>query len=201
MTTLSNVAFDKNRDFTNAVELASQGKGPYPTQVTVPLDEPFVNPAGRIQNLVLERFTSVAVIQSERGSIRANHWHRTDWHYTYVLKGKVEYFWSFVKRTNGAVRYSQKPPNAVSMRAGQMFFTPPEVLHAMFFPVETTIVTFANNVRDHDSHEQDVVRSALITVRGGLVPRSAMLEYQVYWARPNGQNDLILETTEPMTYV
>jgi hypothetical protein len=45
-----------------------------------------------------------------------------------------------------------------------MFFTPPLVEHAMFFPEPTTFITFAKNVRDHEHHEDDVVRVKLVEV-------------------------------------
>jgi hypothetical protein len=138
-----------NREFSALVE-----QGSYPEQVQVPLDEPFSNPNGTIQNLILERFTSAALISSVRGSIRANHYHKTDWHYSYVVSGMVWYYW----RPVGA----EGPPKTAKFGAGTMFFTPPLVEHSMFFPEQTTFLTFAKNVRDHDHHEADLVRIKLI---------------------------------------
>jgi hypothetical protein len=43
-----------------------------------------------------------------------------------------------------------------------MFFTPPLVEHAMFFPIDTVFLTFAKNVRDTEHHESDVVRIPII---------------------------------------
>jgi len=122
-----------NREFSALVD-----KGAFPEQVAVPLDSPFTNQNGVIQNLVLERFTSAALITSVRGAIRANHTHKTDWHYSYVLSGTVWYFW----RPDG----SKERPEQQSFGAGTMFFTPPNVEHAMFFPEATSFLTFAKNV-------------------------------------------------------
>jgi uncharacterized RmlC-like cupin family protein len=138
-----------NREYSSQVDA-----GRYPEQVAVPLDPPFVNPNGRIQNLLLERFTSAAVISSVKGAMRANHYHKTDWHYSYVLSGTVEYF----SRPAG----SRQRPKHVRFPAGTMFFSPPMVEHAMFFPEETTFITFAKNIRDHEHHEEDVVRVDLV---------------------------------------
>ena len=80
-----------NRAFSALVE-----SGTYPEQVSVPLDEPFVNENGSIQNLLLERFTSAAIITSVPGAVRANHYHKTDWHYSYVISGSIRYFWRSV---------------------------------------------------------------------------------------------------------
>jgi hypothetical protein len=138
-----------NRDFTAQVE-----RGSYPEQVGVPLDPPFVNDNGTIQNILLERFTSAAIITSVPGAIRANHCHKTDWHYSYVVSGVVWYYW----RPMGAGVL----PQHTKFPAGTMFFTPPMVEHSMFFPEPTTFLTFARNVRDHDHHEADLVRVKLI---------------------------------------
>jgi quercetin dioxygenase-like cupin family protein len=141
-----------NREFSALVD---QGK--YPEQVAVPLDAPFVNANGEIQNLVLERFTSAALITSVAGAVRANHYHKTDWHYSYVVSGSVWYYW----RPTGS---KGKPQHQV-FPAGTMFFTPPNVEHAMVFPEATAFLTFAKNVRDHEHHEADVVRVNLVEVQ------------------------------------
>lgn len=141
-----------NREFSAAVD-----RGQFPDQVAVPIDAPFANQNGEIFNLLLERFTSVGLIRSVAGAVRANHFHKTDWHYSFVQTGKVEYYW----RPQG----SRDKPQHQTFPAGTMFFTPPMVDHAMFFPEESVIFTFAKNVRDQEHHEADVVRLPLIAVR------------------------------------
>lgn len=139
---------------TNRAYSALVDGGTYPAEVSVPLDEPFVNQNGKIQNLLLERFTSAAIITSVPGSVRANHYHKTDWHYSYVVSGSIRYFWRPVG--------SKERPKEQLFIAGTMFFTPPLVEHAMFFPEQSAFITFAKNIRDHAHHEEDVVRVKLI---------------------------------------
>ena len=141
-----------NREYSGLVD-----GGKFPEQVDVPLDAPFVNENGKIQNLLLERFTSAAIITSVAGAVRANHYHKTDWHYSYVVTGAVQYYWRAVG--------SSEPPKSQTFPAGTMFFTPPMVEHAMFFPEATSFITFAKNVRDHEHHESDVVRVKLIQAK------------------------------------
>ena len=141
-----------NREFSAAVD-----QGRFPEEVAVPIDPPFVNENGEIYNLLLERFTSVGLLTSVAGAVRANHFHKTDWHYTYVQSGTVEYYWR--------KQSSKEKPQHRTFPAGTMFFTPPMVDHAMFFPTATVIFTFAKNVRDQEHHEADVVRLPLIAVR------------------------------------
>lgn len=136
---------ETNDSYTSKVE-----SGDWPGDCSVPLDEAFRDARGTIQNLILRPCTSVAVISSAPRTIRANHYHRTDWHYAYVVSGEVLYF----ERPVG----SSEAPKPRRFGPGEMFFTPPMVEHCMAFPVETTFVTMAKNVRSHESHEADVVR-------------------------------------------
>ena len=121
----------------------------------VPLPTAFVNEVGEIQNLLLKPIQSVAVLKSRKGRVRANHYHKTDWHYAYVVSGKVLYFERAVGDT------AVEPP--IEILPGEMFFSPPMREHAMLFAEETTIITLAKNVRSHEEHEADLVRVAYIT--------------------------------------
>jgi quercetin dioxygenase-like cupin family protein len=138
-----------NDDFTSMVD-----RGEWPARIDVPLDAPFRNNNGIIQNLVLKPITSVAAITSCKGAVRANHYHKTDWHYAYVVSGAIAYF----ERTVGSSEIS-KP---VIFKAGSMFFTPPMKEHSMVFLEDSVIVTMAKNVRSHESHESDVVRVSFV---------------------------------------
>lgn len=139
-----------NREYSALVDA-----GAFPDSVEVPIDPPFINENGAILNLLTERFTHAAILTSRPGAVRANHYHKTDWHYAYVIDGEVEYF----HRPVG----SGDAPTRERFPRGTMFFSPPLVEHAMFFPVPTTIITFARNARsEHDTHEQDLVRVKLI---------------------------------------
>ena len=129
--------------------------GVWPASRRVPLDEPFVNANGEIQNLLLGSCQSVATIRSVKGSVRANHLHVTDHHYAYVVSGRVLYF----ERPAGHAGI----PMPAEFGPGEMFFTPPGVEHAMLFPVDTVIVTMARNVRDRAHHEDDVRRVEFVT--------------------------------------
>lgn len=127
---------------------------PWPKEVVVPVEKPYVDARGVIQNLVEADIRMAVVITSKKGAVRANHYHKTDWHYCYVLSGSIEYF----HRPAG----SRSAPERVLVQAGQLFFTPPMVEHAMRFPEETVFLTLSRNARDHEAYEADVVRVRLI---------------------------------------
>jgi hypothetical protein len=139
-----------NREYSALVE-----KGEYPEDPIVPIDPPFVNQNGSIINLLTERFTHVAMLNSPDGAVRANHYHKTDWHYSYVLRGTMHYYF----RRAG----SRQRPRMIEVRPGMMVFSPPLVEHGKFFVGSSQYMTFAKNERsDHAIHEADLVRVPLI---------------------------------------
>ena len=130
--------------------VSAEERAAFPASVIVPLEVPFADPRGSIQPLVDAAMESCVLISSGKGSVRANHYHRTDWHYCYVLSGSIDYF----HRPQG----SGAAPERVQIAAGQMFFTPPMVEHAMLFPEDTVFLTFGRNSRAQEVYEADVVR-------------------------------------------
>lgn len=121
----------------------------------VALGEPFVNDSGFIENIHVEPTPHVSHLFSRKGAIRANHWHRTDAHWAYVVRGVVFYF----ERPVG----STEIPKPQVFIAREKFFTPSGVEHAMLFATDTDLITMARNVRLHEQHEADVVRVTFIT--------------------------------------
>jgi dTDP-4-dehydrorhamnose 3,5-epimerase-like enzyme len=126
----------------------------WPAGVLVDLSKPFADERGSIQPLVDMKMESCVLITSKKGTVRANHYHQTDWHFCYVLSGEIEYY----HRPHG----SAKRPAKVVIEAGQMFFTPPLVDHAMVFPKDTIFLTWGRNSREQEVYEADVRRIAPI---------------------------------------
>ena len=125
-----------------------------PSSPLVNLEKPFVDVRGSIQPLVDLMMRSAVMIESKAGSLRANHYHKTDWHYCYVLSGQIRYFYRNLK--------SNKKPELLIVEKGQMVFTPPLVEHCMKFDVDTLFLTLSRNPRDQETYEEDVVRVNLI---------------------------------------
>ena len=122
----------------------------WPKTVVVPQEKPFADERGEIQPLVDIPMESCVLIRSKKGSVRANHYHRTDWHYCYPLSGSIEYF----HRPHGSV----EKPEKLLIKTGELFFTPPMVDHAMVFPEDTVFLTWGRNSRSQEVYEADVVR-------------------------------------------
>ena len=137
----------------NKIEDSSQDKN-LPEKEIIELENPFIDQRGEIQPLVDKIMKSAVMIHSKAGSMRANHYHKTDWHYCYVISGEIEYYH---RKTN-----SLETKKKIYVKEGQMVFTPPMVDHAMVFNVDTTFLTLSRNFRDQKTYESDVVRIELI---------------------------------------
>lgn len=129
-------------------------KQDWPDNVIVPLDQSFADERGEIMPLVDLPMKSAVLITSKKGSVRANHYHGTDWHFCYVISGSIEYY----HRPHG----SEGDPEMLVIQAGQQFFTPPMVDHAMVFPEDTVFLTLGRNSRRQEVYEADVKRIAPI---------------------------------------
>ncbi len=128
----------------------------FPKEVIMSLEKPFVDSRGAIQTLADAPLRSAQIITSKKGTVRANHYHKTDWHYCYVVSGSIDYY----HRPVG----SNAKPEHMLIKTGQVFFTPPMVEHAMVFPEDTTFLNLAGNKRDQKHYEEDLVRVELVKV-------------------------------------
>ena len=98
---------------------------------------------------------SVLIITSKKGSVRANHYHKEDSHYCYMVTGKMEYY--------------EKPMGAddtqivkETLSEGDMVFSPPMAIHAMKFLEDTTWIVLATKSRKDGAYEEDTVRVKFI---------------------------------------
>ena len=122
----------------------------WPINPLVDMEKPFVDVRGSIQPLVDTNMKSSVLITSNEGSVRANHYHKTDWHFIYVLEGSFEYYF---KNTNTQDKITKKIVNK-----NDLLFTGPLVDHAMFYTEETKILVLSKNPRDQKTYEEDTVR-------------------------------------------
>jgi dTDP-4-dehydrorhamnose 3,5-epimerase-like enzyme len=129
-----------------------EGMWPAPGRIALPA--PHVDNRGAIQPLVDFPMKNVSLISSKKRTVRSNHYHLTDWHYMYVLSGSFEYYFRPAGKSDA--------PHRITVRAGEMVFTPPMEEHATVFLQDTQIVVASRNVRDQDVYEADVRRVTLV---------------------------------------
>ncbi len=125
-----------------------------PKDVVIEQESPFVDERGKIQPLIDIDFKSCVLITSKKGTVRANHYHKKDWHYCYVLRGKIEYY----HRVHGL----KTKPKKTIIKVGELFFTPPMVDHAMKFLEYTEFVTLGRGSRKKINYDKDTKKIILI---------------------------------------
>lgn len=123
---------------------------PWPTGPIVSLPVPFEDSRGVIQTLVEGGIQSVQIITSRATTVRANHYHKTDSHFMYVIKGVMKYFHRPAGDTSS--------PKWLLVKEGQMVFSPPMVEHAVEFLEDSVFLNITGKPRDQGSYEDDLVR-------------------------------------------
>ena len=121
-----------------------------PGSIIVGLEKPFEDTRGIIQNLVHHALGSAVIISSKAGSVRAEHWHKEDFHYCYLISGEILY----LERPLG----SRDEPSKTIIKEGNLFFTGPNLEHSMYFVKDSLFLTLGRLSRTHDSYEKDLVR-------------------------------------------
>lgn len=112
---------------------------------------------GVIEKLAEGEYHSILRITSKKGTVRANHYHKNDSHLCYCTKGKIEYVWRDAQDKNA-------PVQRVIIGQGQLFFSPPMVLHAMVFLEDSEFYAFTTSPRHtQKDYEEDIVRETLVS--------------------------------------
>ncbi len=105
----------------------------------------FNDDRGSIKNLADGRLGDVAIISSQALSIRANHVHENDWHFSYLVSGQMRYFW----------KDHNKEVQSLIVKAGEMVYTPPKIPHKMQFLEESVFIAISELSRSQDNYEVD----------------------------------------------
>ena len=116
----------------------------------VNLPSGFKDKRGIIQPLCDLNMKSASLIVTEPNSWRANHYHKKDWHFIYVIEGIFEYY---CRKTNSNEKTQKK-----IVKKGDLLFTGPMVDHAMLYTEKTQIICLSKNPRDQKTYEEDTVR-------------------------------------------
>jgi quercetin dioxygenase-like cupin family protein len=111
---------------------------------------------GVIERLLLGDFQSVLRTTQKKGSVRANHYHRHDSHTGYVVSGRVLYM-------TRPVEDEAAEPTKYMVEAGQLFHTPPMLVHATIALEDADILYFTPRSGKQTDYENDVVRVELIS--------------------------------------
>ncbi|MES2176524.1 MAG: hypothetical protein V4550_01570 [Gemmatimonadota bacterium] len=110
---------------------------------------------GSLQTLINCQTNNVALISSAKGTVRSNHYHKTDWHYMYMISGAADYLF----RPAG----STEEPQHLLFKKGDLLYTGPMEEHATVFLEDSVLLAMSGHPRDQDTYEGDIVRVVLVT--------------------------------------
>lgn len=110
----------------------------------------FKDRRGYLLKILDKGFSSCIEIFSKKGSIRANHYHKKDEHYCYILKGEILFFYK--DRKKGAKL------NYKVVKKGDLFFTTYNQDHLAYFIKDTHFLSFSIRKRSKIDYENDLVR-------------------------------------------
>lgn len=118
----------------------------------------FIDERGYITRLIDQDeypIRAVLYITSKAGSVRANHYHKTDAHYVYCLSGKFKYSEKNMSKPNSKLE-------SVILESGDTVLSRPMFAHAMEFLEDSVFLAFTTEPREQDKYEDDLVRLKLV---------------------------------------
>lgn len=117
----------------------------------IELGSSFTDTRGTITNIINSPFTAAAIITSKAGTVRSNHWHRQFTHFLYIIFGSLEYYERGLKEDGSKIE-------PVIFKAGELFYTASKRVHKVIFLEDSVLLSLGNEVRTHQTHENDLVR-------------------------------------------
>ena len=110
----------------------------------------FRDERGYLLKILDKGFSSCIEIFSKKGSIRANHYHKKDEHFCYILKVEILFFYRNRKKGSKL--------NYKIMKKGDLFFTTYDQDHLAYFLKTTHFLSYSSRKRSKFDYENDLVR-------------------------------------------
>lgn len=119
-----------------------------------------VDARGAITNIFEGRVEHIALITSKKGSVRANHYHKEDHQYIYLVSGAYESHCCDIQNPG--------KKQVLRVRPGDIVYTPPLTAHAQKFTEDSVFLALSTRQREHGKYEQDTI--AFPVIEGYLNP-------------------------------
>ena len=110
----------------------------------------FKDNRGWLKKILDGNFSSCIEIYSKKGSVRANHYHKKDKHFIYIIDGEILYFYKDRKK--------KAKTRIELMKKNDLFFTPAKQEHMAYFTKNTHFLAFSTRKRTKFDYEKDLVR-------------------------------------------
>ncbi len=124
------------------------------------LDPAFVDERGGIINVFEGSVGHVALITSKKGSVRANHYHKEDVQYMYLISGSYETYACDVN--------DPEKRQVLKVKPGDLVKSPPYVAHAQKFTEDSVFIALSTRQREEGKYENDTI--AYEVIKGYLNP-------------------------------
>lgn len=105
---------------------------------------------GWLKKILDGNFSSCIEIFSKKNSVRANHYHKKDQHFMYIIKGECLYFYKD-KLKNSKTKFKK-------MKKGDLFYTPSMQEHMAYYTKDTHFLAFSTRKRGKFDYEKDLIR-------------------------------------------
>jgi dTDP-4-dehydrorhamnose 3,5-epimerase-like enzyme len=118
------------------------------------IEAAFTDGRGEIFNIFEGTIGHVALVTSKKGSVRANHYHKKDHQYMYLVSGAYE--------THSVdVRDTQKR-QVLHVLPGEIVDTPPFIAHAQKFTEDSVFLALTTREREEGKYEEDTIAYEVI---------------------------------------
>ena len=120
----------------------------------------FVDARGEIHNLFEGHLGHVAMITSKAGTVRANHYHKKDHQYIYLISGAYE--------SHSVDTRDTSKRQVLQVKPGDIVETPAYIAHAQKFTQDSVFLAFTTLERESGKYEEDTI--AYQVVEGYINP-------------------------------
>ena len=114
----------------------------------------FRDKRGEITDLLNRHVSHVGLITTAKGAVRASHFHRKSFQYSYILSGSFEVL-------TASVRTPRKVDRRI-VKAGQLISIAPRTIHRFKALSRALMVDMISESRSGNAYEDDVVRVPLV---------------------------------------
>lgn len=117
----------------------------------------FVDKRGFITRIIDQnkyKIKSVLYINRKKGSVGANHYHKKDVHFIFVLSGRVKYLEKDIRRPKSKV-------SEVILKPGDLVISKPYIAHTTEFIEDTVEIVFSTENRNKEKYEKDTIKFKL----------------------------------------
>ncbi|MBU3759953.1 MAG: cupin domain-containing protein [Candidatus Omnitrophica bacterium] len=124
------------------------------------IDPAFVDARGEIHNLFEGHLGHVAMITSKTGTVRANHYHKRDHQFIYLVSGAFE--------SHSVDTRDTSKRQVLHVKPGDIVETPAFIAHAQKFTEDSVFLAFTTLERESGKYEEDTI--AYQVVEGYINP-------------------------------